>query len=140
MSESDRKTDSCSYALFLHCPQCKQQHIDKGEWETKLHKTHLCEFCKHEWRPFDFYTYGVEYNIYVALCVDEASQEDKDRATKINCHNGIHLFGPDPLNRQSLCCNKLFASPLYQHIEHEHRITSESSFPYTCVVCGCDMV
>lgn len=34
-------------------------HIDQNEWATtRLHKTHLCEKCKHEWRPFEYYTIG----------------------------------------------------------------------------------
>lgn len=46
-------------SLMLSCPKCNEQHIDKGEWETRLHKTHLCESCFHEWRPQEVYTVGV---------------------------------------------------------------------------------
>jgi len=47
---------------LLYCPACQNQHIDKAEWATpaKAHRTHLCESCGHKWRPFDFYTIGVE--------------------------------------------------------------------------------
>ena len=46
---------------ILFCPKCNFQHIDRNEWATtRLHKTHLCEKCKHEWRPFEYYTVGVE--------------------------------------------------------------------------------
>ncbi len=46
---------------ILFCPKCNFQHVDRNEWATtKLHKTHLCEKCKHEWRPFEYYTVGVE--------------------------------------------------------------------------------
>lgn len=45
--------------LILHCPKCEHQHVDEGEWATKPHKTHLCAFCKHEWRPSDEPTVGV---------------------------------------------------------------------------------
>jgi len=34
-------------------------HIDKGEWATKPHRTHLCEFCGHKWRPEEYPTVGV---------------------------------------------------------------------------------
>ncbi len=46
-------------ALQLNCPACGEQHIDRGEWATRLHKTHLCEKCGHLWRPFAFATVGV---------------------------------------------------------------------------------
>jgi len=46
--------------MILKCPACGEQHIDKGEWATKPHRTHLCEKCNHEWRPFEFPTVGVE--------------------------------------------------------------------------------
>jgi hypothetical protein len=52
--------DSEPIRLVMHCPVCTTQHIDKDEWVTKRHKTHLCEVCKHEWRPIDFFTVGVE--------------------------------------------------------------------------------
>lgn len=44
----------------LKCPQCGAQHIDEGEWATRPHRTHQCQFCKHEWRPFEFHTVGVK--------------------------------------------------------------------------------
>lgn len=45
--------------IEIYCPKCNEQHIDKNEWETKQHKTHLCEYCGNEWRPFDFPTVGI---------------------------------------------------------------------------------
>lgn len=48
--------------MLLHCPntKCGAQHIDKGEWKIKPHKTHLCDHCDIEWRPFEYATVGVE--------------------------------------------------------------------------------
>jgi hypothetical protein len=74
--------------MVLHCPKCGVQHIDesneeevritaaergfvvgsrdwedfieKNEWLNPPHKTHQCQSCKHEWRPFDYATTGVE--------------------------------------------------------------------------------
>jgi predicted RNA-binding Zn-ribbon protein involved in translation (DUF1610 family) len=43
----------------LHCPGCGVQHIDMGEWKTRLHKTHACDNCGIEWRPFNYPTRGV---------------------------------------------------------------------------------
>lgn len=36
--------------MVLRCSYCGKQHIDKDEWATHPHKTHLCEFCGHRWR------------------------------------------------------------------------------------------
>jgi hypothetical protein len=44
---------------ILFCPECSIQHIDEGEWKTRPHKTHQCQGCLHEWKPFDEYTVGV---------------------------------------------------------------------------------
>jgi predicted RNA-binding Zn-ribbon protein involved in translation (DUF1610 family) len=46
-------------ALVLGCPECGALHIDEGEWATRPHKTHQCQKCAHEWRPFDFATVGI---------------------------------------------------------------------------------
>lgn len=45
--------------VVLQCPECKQSHVDKDEWAERRHRTHLCEHCKHEWRPFYYYAVGV---------------------------------------------------------------------------------
>lgn len=37
--------------MVLHCPECKLPHIDRDEWATRLHHTHLCEHCGHQWKP-----------------------------------------------------------------------------------------
>lgn len=46
--------------LILFCPVCTAQHLDVGEWATRLHRTHLCLDCGHLWRPSEDYTVGVE--------------------------------------------------------------------------------
>lgn len=43
----------------LLCPNCAAVHVDEGEWATRLHKTHQCQNCKYEWRPFPYATVGV---------------------------------------------------------------------------------
>lgn len=45
--------------LELFCPECGKQHIDRREWATREHKTHLCEYCDHQWRPFEYPTFGI---------------------------------------------------------------------------------
>ncbi|HEX6038894.1 hypothetical protein [Longimicrobium sp.] len=42
----------------LFCPKCNERHVDRGEWETRPHHKHLCEFCGHVWRV-EPYTYGI---------------------------------------------------------------------------------
>jgi hypothetical protein len=46
--------------LQMFCPDCHKQHIDEGEWATRLHHTHRCvddaagTGCGHEWRLNDY--------------------------------------------------------------------------------------
>lgn len=41
---------------ILHCPRCRKQHIDEGEFATRVHRTHRCvddaagKGCGFEWR------------------------------------------------------------------------------------------
>lgn len=44
---------------ILHCPECGVQHVDDGEWATRVHRTHQCQACGHEWRPCEYPTFGV---------------------------------------------------------------------------------
>lgn len=53
--------------LELFCPSCKKQHLDIGEFATRVHRKHLCENtpegpgtgCGHLWVPFEYATKGV---------------------------------------------------------------------------------
>lgn len=42
----------------LPCPQCATPHVDEDEWAKRLHRTHLCLACGHEWR-LNRYVFGV---------------------------------------------------------------------------------
>jgi len=54
------KSDSSPVPVVIACPACGEQHIDEGEWATtRTHKTHQCQGCGHEWRPFPYATVGV---------------------------------------------------------------------------------
>jgi hypothetical protein len=48
--------------MVLHCPNCGAQHIDAvtETWPNDPHRTHLCHYCEHRWRPADVATNGVE--------------------------------------------------------------------------------
>jgi hypothetical protein len=53
--------------LALYCPACGKQHLDIGEFATRVHRKHLCENtpegpstgCGHLWVPFPYATRGV---------------------------------------------------------------------------------
>jgi hypothetical protein len=70
--------DSGPLEIIIHCPKCGQQHIDQPEshvaWERRLqlqenadperwtnppHKTHLCIYCWHKFKPMNVHTTGV---------------------------------------------------------------------------------
>jgi len=54
--------------LVIHCPNCGKQHLDIGEFASRVHRKHLCENttegektgCGHLWVPFPYATRGVE--------------------------------------------------------------------------------
>ena len=59
--------------MILFCPACGRQHIDGpegegpdgattarlGAWTNPPHRSHLCHYCGHIWRPADIATNGV---------------------------------------------------------------------------------
>lgn len=47
--------------ILLWCPECRQRHVDVGEFATKVHHTHACQFCGHVWRPAILPTVGVQF-------------------------------------------------------------------------------
>lgn len=46
--------------MLLDCPKCGSQHVDRDEWATRVHRTHLCAHCWYQWQPHEFATVGVE--------------------------------------------------------------------------------
>lgn len=47
--------------IVLHCPECRARHIDEGEFATKVHHTHSCQWCGLTWRPAVVATVGVQF-------------------------------------------------------------------------------
>lgn len=47
-------------SLEMYCPKCGEQHVDEGEWSTREHKTHQCQSCMHEWKPFLVPSFGIK--------------------------------------------------------------------------------
>jgi hypothetical protein len=51
--------------MILHCPRCTYQHVDEPDertegWANPPHRSHLCHWCGHIWRPADVPTEGVK--------------------------------------------------------------------------------
>jgi hypothetical protein len=40
---------------------CGQLHVDEGEFLTKPHHTHTCQYCGCTWRPAVIFTRGVRF-------------------------------------------------------------------------------
>lgn len=47
--------------LRIVCPECGTYHIDEGEFATKPHHTHACQYCGNVWRPAIVCTVGVRF-------------------------------------------------------------------------------
>lgn len=47
--------------MRLVCEGCGKLHIDEGEFATKPHHTHSCQFCGLTWRPAVVPTVGVQF-------------------------------------------------------------------------------
>lgn len=52
-------THEWAIALKLHCLVCGIQHVDRGLWSSRAHKSHLCGHCGAIWRPYEYPTCGV---------------------------------------------------------------------------------
>jgi hypothetical protein len=53
--------ESTPISMRLHCPKCGEMHVDQGEFATKPHHTHSCQYCGLTWRPAIPPTVGVRY-------------------------------------------------------------------------------
>jgi hypothetical protein len=47
--------------MILHCPSCYARHLDEGEFKTRPHKTHTCQYCGMCWQPALVPTVGVQF-------------------------------------------------------------------------------
>ena len=47
--------------MILHCPQCRERHIDEGAFADSPHHTHACQGCGFVWRPAKVNTHGVQF-------------------------------------------------------------------------------
>ncbi len=97
---------------ILHCPKCEKQHVDEGEWAKRLHRTHLCAFCGHEWIPEGvgkgLCTFGV-----ASMSAETLSREERiERAMANTTVDDIIAGNPaDPYAR--------FAKTLWSYMDKE---------------------
>lgn len=73
---SSPKAEGEAVPVTIFCPVCAVPHVDEGEWATtRKHKTHQCQGCGHEWRPFPFATVGVPHPAPQTLQGGEVTRE-----------------------------------------------------------------
>lgn len=73
--------------MLLRCPACANPHVDRDEWATRLHKTHLCEYCRFEWRPANIATVGV-------VSLETTFADDLQKWADVTEPGTISLAGP----------------------------------------------
>lgn len=54
-------TEATPIPMLLSCPECRERHIDRGIFQTKIHHTHECQKCGHVWRVALVPTVGVQF-------------------------------------------------------------------------------
>ena len=47
--------------MLLWCPACHERHVDEGEFATRPHRDHACQYCGLVWRPALVDTVGVRF-------------------------------------------------------------------------------
>lgn len=54
-------TEPSPIPMRLCCERCGEIHVDEGEFATKPHHTHACQYCGLVWRPALVATVGVQF-------------------------------------------------------------------------------
>lgn len=77
--------NTTAFRMVMLCPSCGKLHVDRGEWATRLHRTHLCvddpdsypvQGCGTKWKPSEFPTVGVSTIQDTMYLDDEVSSTD----------------------------------------------------------------
>lgn len=55
------KVEDLPIPMLLWCPKCNERHIDEGDFASKPHRDHSCQFCGMTWRPSTQPTVGVQF-------------------------------------------------------------------------------
>lgn len=67
--------------MILSCPSCNHRHIDVGEFATKSHHTHACQYCGMVWRPAIVHTCGVQF---LPGFKNKPQQQQRGKLVKVN--------------------------------------------------------
>lgn len=87
--------------VTIFCPRCRAPHIDEGEWATtRRHKTHQCQGCGYEWRPFPFPTVGVRPPNPEAKHLRVVLKRTRDTLSSVAAGLGLARDGPLHLSAQ----------------------------------------
>jgi hypothetical protein len=90
--------------MTLHCPQCAALHVDDGEWATRPHKTHQCQACKHEWRPFEYATVGVDRQAPTGAAKEPGDWQECERISDLpDVDDALRGFSEDPTADNATC-------------------------------------
>lgn len=108
--------------VTIFCPRCSLPHVDEGEWATRQHKTHQCQGCSHEWRPFPFATVGITHPAPVLMAETlEGLQNLKHQLERIAAEapddqprykNGVRPFGTGDLRHFIQVLSDATATPV----------------------------
>jgi hypothetical protein len=89
------------FRMVMSCPFCCKPHVDRGEWTTKLHKTHLCvddtetapeQGCGTLWRPSEYPTVGVATLQDTTYLDDEEEAQYRCRSVQTNDRDHFPVY------------------------------------------------
>lgn len=109
--------------MTLTCPKCGMVHVDEGEWATRPHKTHQCQDCFNEWKPFEYATVGV-----APAKVGEEREWIKKAATAIQTRQSSHA--------NVICCCVHCESSIAEILaRHAPAREPANAYPKPCGIC-----
>ncbi len=125
----DTAADPVEVTIF--CPACGVPHIDEGEWATtRHHKTHQCQACGHEWRPFPFATVGVAHpKPSDASTAEDASMArgDRDRTKRAIADGFSNGYEPyDQASEMQRLCYDMAADAVLALRTEQVRVAREA--------------
>lgn len=94
--------------MRLHCPECRELHIDQREFATKPHHTHACQHCGNVWRPAVVPTVGVRF--LPGFKDDAPAPTPNSSADEEQTNSGGTLHYGDPIALARYTINKYGAS------------------------------
>ena len=95
--------DRCTCAGPDTCETCDsnraafEEWLSEGPWLNPPHRTHQCQKCKHEWRPFEYATTGVATEAETGLPVVEPDNRAATDAWAAGADFALHAIGLNDL-------------------------------------------